>query len=110
MELRSAFHRDLHTIDQQVRQLFAWAERSGHLAQHIAPRAARGLSRELTPPVPGLIQEMGRVGVELWRQTARAYTTREAGAGERLRDLDDELGDHAVNIAARVQYAATGGF
>ncbi|MCA1692337.1 MAG: phosphate signaling complex protein PhoU [Acidimicrobiales bacterium] len=211
MELRSAFHRDLETIDQQVRQLFALVseglagatdallagdreaardlvardkmldtlyvhvedvvqrqfalqapmandlrfllsvlrivpelERSGDLAEHIAQRAARGLTGELTPRVRGLIHEMGRVGVELWRQTAHAYTTREAGAGERLRELDDELddlhvsfiselttgqfsvpvaielalvgrfyerlGDHAVNIAARVHYLATGGF
>ncbi|MCA1673017.1 MAG: phosphate signaling complex protein PhoU [Actinobacteria bacterium] len=211
MELRSAFHRDLQTVDQQVRQLFALVseglagatdallagdreaardlvmrdklldtlyvdvedvvqrqfalqapmandlrfllsvlrivpelERSGDLAEHIAQRAARGLTAELTPRVRGLIQEMGRVGVELWRQTANAYTTREAGAGERLRELDDELddlhvsfisevttgqfsvpvaielalvgrfyerlGDHAVNIAARVHYLATGGY
>lgn len=211
MELRSAFHRELQKIDQQVRQLFALVsegvagatdallsgdreaardlvardemidtlyvnvedvvqrqfalqaplandlrfllsvlrivpelERSGDLAEHIAQRAARGITGELTPRLRGLIQQMGRVGVQLWQQAARAYEEREADAASRMREHDDELddlhvsfiaelaagkvsvpvaielalvgrfyerlGDHAVNIAARVQYMATGGF
>ena len=209
MELRSAFHRELQKIDQQVRQLFALVseglagatdallsgdrqaaralverdsmldalyvdveavvqrqfalqaplatdlrfllsvlrivpelERSGDLAEHIAQRAARGITTELTPRLRGLIQQMGRVGVQLWQETARAYDERNAAAADRLRELDDEmddlhvsfiaelasgkvsvpvaielalvgrfyerLGDHAVNIAARVRYIATG--
>lgn len=209
MELRSAFHRELQKIDQQVRQLFALVsegvagatdallagdrqaardlvardamldalyvdvegvvqrqfalqaplatdlrfllsvlrivpelERSGDLAEHIAQRAARGLTGELTPRLRGLIQQMGRVGVQLWQETARAYDERDPAAAQRLRELDDELddlhvsfiaelasgkvsvpvaiemalvgrfyerlGDHAVNIAARVRYLATG--
>ncbi|HUQ63030.1 MAG TPA: phosphate signaling complex protein PhoU [Acidimicrobiales bacterium] len=117
-------------------------ERSGDLAEHIAQRAARGLTSELTPPIRGLIEEMGRVGVELWRGAADAYTNRDGAAEAHLRERDDELddlhvsltaelaggglrlpfaiemalvgrfyerlGDHAVNIAARVRYLATG--
>jgi phosphate transport system protein len=209
VELRSAFHRELHRIDQQVRQLFALVsegvagatdallagdrqaardlvardqlmdalyldiedvvqrqfalqgpvandlrfllsvlrivpelERSGDLAEHIAQRAARGLTGELTPRLRGLIEQMGRVGVELWQDAARVYDERDAQAAQRLRELDDELddlhvsfitevaagnvsvpvaielalvgrfyerlGDHAVNIAARVRYLAAG--
>lgn len=211
MELRSAFHRELQTIDQQVRQLFALVsesvagatdalltgdrqaaralverdamldalyvdvetivqrqfalqaplatdlrfllsvlrivpelERSGDLAEHIAQRAARGITAELTPRLRGLIEQMGRVSVQLWQQASGVYADREADAGERLRELDDELddihvsfiaelasgvvtvpvaielalvgrfyerlGDHAVNIARRVHYLASGGF
>ena len=117
-------------------------ERSGDLAEHIAQRAARGLTAELTPRLRGLIEEMGRVGVELWRASCGAYTSRDGTAEPRLRERDDELddlhvsltaelasgslslpvaievalvgrfyerlGDHAVNIAARVRYLATG--
>ncbi len=117
-------------------------ERSGDLAEHIAQRAARGITTELTPRLRGLIQQMGKVGVHLWRETAQAYDQRSADAVDRLRQLDDELddlhvsfiaelasgkvsvpvaielalvgrfyerlGDHAVNIAARVRYIATG--
>lgn len=117
-------------------------ERSGDLAEHIAQRAARGITTELTPRLRGLIQQMGRVGVQLWQETARAYDERDAAAADRLRELDDEmddvhvsfiaelasgkvtvpvaielalvgrfyerLGDHAVNIAARIRYLAAG--
>jgi phosphate transport system protein len=209
VELRSAFHRELERIDDEVRQLFALVgegvagatdallagdrqaardlvardrmidalyvdvedvvqrqfalqaplandlrfllsvlrivpelERSGDLAEHIAQRAARGITGELTPRLRGLIQQMGNVGVELWQATAQVYVQRQADGAERLRERDDELddlhvsfiaelasgkvsvpvaielalvgrfyerlGDHAVNIAARVHYLATG--
>jgi phosphate transport system protein len=209
VELRSAFHRELERIDDEVRQLFALVgegvagatdallagdrqaardlvardrmidalyvdvedvvqrqfalqaplandlrfllsvlrivpelERSGDLAEHIAQRAARGITGELTPRLRGLIQQMGNVGVELWQATAHVYVERQADGAERLRERDDELddlhvsfiaelasgkvsvpvaielalvgrfyerlGDHAVNIAARVHYLATG--
>ncbi|HEV3401617.1 MAG TPA: phosphate signaling complex protein PhoU [Acidimicrobiales bacterium] len=117
-------------------------ERSGDLAEHIAQRAVRGLTGELTPRVRGLIEQMGRTGVEMWRASAEAYAERDGNAVARLREHDDELddlhvsliaelasgklsipvaielalvgrfyerlGDHAVNIAARVRYLATG--
>jgi phosphate transport system protein len=117
-------------------------ERSGDLAEHIAQRAVRGLTGELTPRVRGLIEQMGRTGVEMWRASAEAYAERDGQAVARLKEQDDELddlhvsliaelasgklsipvaielalvgrfyerlGDHAVNIAARVRYLATG--
>ena len=117
-------------------------ERSGDLTEHIAQRAARGLTPELTPRIRGLIEQMGRLGVDMWRITAVAYAERDGSAAARLREQDDELddvhvsltaelasgtvtipvaiemalvgrfyerlGDHAVNIAARVRYLATG--
>lgn len=208
-ELRTAFHRDLQRIDEQVLRLFALVseglagateallagdreaaralvardemldrlyvdveglvqrqfalqapmavdlrfllsvlrivpelERSGDLAEHIAQRAVRGLTGELTPRVRGLIEQMGRTGVEMWRASSEAYAERDGQAVARLREQDDELddlhvsliaelasgklsipvaielalvgrfyerlGDHAVNIAARVRYLATG--
>lgn len=117
-------------------------ERSGDLAEHIAQRAARGITGELTPRLRGLIESMGRVGVQLWQGAAVAYEQRQPDAAERLRERDNELddlhvsfiaelasgkvsvpvaielalvgrfyerlGDHAVNIAARVHYLAAG--
>ncbi len=117
-------------------------ERCGDLTEHIAQRAARGITAELTPRLRGLIEEMGRVGVDLWRASCQAYISRDGEAEPRLRERDDELddlhvsltaelasgslslpvaiemalvgrfyerlGDHAVNIAARVRYLATG--
>ncbi len=117
-------------------------ERSGDLAEHIAQRAVRGLTGELTPRMRGLIEQMGRTGVAMWHTAAEAYAERDGNAEIRLREQDDELddlhlsliaelasgklsipvaielalvgrfyerlGDHAVNIAARVRYLATG--
>src|SRR4051794_41949986 len=42
-------------------------ERSHDLAEHIARRAVRGLTSGLSPRVRGLLEQMGRVGVEMWR-------------------------------------------
>jgi len=117
-------------------------ERSGDLVEHIAVRAARGLAEELTPRIRGLVDQMGRVGVELWRMAADAYAERDASAARRIEAGDDELdelhtsltaeiasgsvsvpvaiemalvgrfyerlGDHAVNIARRMQYTGLG--
>ena len=66
-------------------------ERSGDLAEHIASRAAKGLGSELTPPVRGLIDKMGTVGVAMWRAAADAYSDRDGAASVAIDELDDEL-------------------
>lgn len=117
-------------------------ERSGDLTEHIAQRAARGITSELTPRVRGLIEQMGRTAVGMWAESARAYDERDPTALRRLASLDDglddlhvsfitevaggsarlpvaielallgrfyeRLGDHAVNLAARLGYMVTG--
>ncbi|HEX8769984.1 MAG TPA: PhoU domain-containing protein, partial [Acidimicrobiales bacterium] len=77
-------------------------ERSGDLTEHIAQRAARGLTSELTPRLRGLVEEMGRVGVELWRACCQAYTSRDGEAEPRLRERDDELDDLHVSLTAEL--------
>ena len=77
-------------------------ERSGDLAEHIAQRAARGLTGELTPRVRGLVEQMGRVGVEMWRMAADAYGDRDPGASERIHERDDELDDLHVSLTAEI--------
>jgi phosphate transport system protein len=66
-------------------------ERSGDLAEHIASRAAKGLGSELTPPVRGLIERMGSIGVSMWRAAADAYADRDGTASVAIDELDDEL-------------------
>ena len=117
-------------------------ERSHDLAEHIARRSIRGLSAELSPRVRGIIEQMGRIGVEMWRSAADAWIERNPEIAARLDARDDELdellvsltaelvsgsttvpvvlemalvgrfferlGDHAVNVARRVQYLARG--
>jgi phosphate transport system protein len=117
-------------------------ERSADLAEHIAQRAARGLSGELTPRIRGLVEQMGRAGASMWRDAADGYAERSPAIADQLKEDDDELdelhvsitaelvsgklsvpvalemalvarfyerlGDHAVNIAQRIRYMATG--
>lgn len=136
--------RNLHWADAEVRHLVSVLrivpelERSGDLVEHIAMRTSQGLAREITPQARGLIEEMGRIGAEMWREAANAYADRDGYAADRLRQRDDELddlhvqlsreladsgtsvpvaiemgliarfyerlGDHAVNVARRVQH------
>ena len=77
-------------------------ERSGDLAEHIAQRAMRGLTPELTPRLRGLIAEMGAVGVDMWRAAADAYAERDGGAYDRLNEDDDELDDLHVSLTAEI--------
>ena len=68
-------------------------ERSGDLAEHVAGRGTTGLALRLTPTVRGLIEQMGAVCVDLWRQSADAWAERDGGAAARLDKADDVLDD-----------------
>jgi len=66
-------------------------ERSADLAEHIAARAASGLTALLTPRLRGLIEQMGRVAVAMWRDATEAFVDRDPEAAGRLIEADDEL-------------------
>jgi phosphate transport system protein len=66
-------------------------ERSADLAEHIAARAASGLTPMLTPRLRGLVEQMGRVAVRMWREVTEAFADRDPGAAARLTAADDEL-------------------
>ena len=68
-------------------------ERSADLAEHIAQRAAHGLTPDLTPRLRGLIEQMGAVNVQLWRMAADAYAECDPEAAAKLNKLDDTLDD-----------------
>jgi phosphate transport system protein len=77
-------------------------ERSGDLVEHIASRAARGLASELTPRIRGLIDQMGKVGVELWRMAADAYAERDPSAARAMEERDDELDELHSSVTAEI--------
>ena len=77
-------------------------ERSGDLVEHIAAGAARGLADQLTPRIRGLVDQMGRVGVELWRMAADAYAERDGGAARRIEARDDELDGLHTSLTAEI--------
>jgi phosphate transport system protein len=75
-------------------------ERSGDLAEHIAQRAVTRLSGEITPRMRGLVEQMGRVGVEMWRAVADAYVDRDGSAAAHLTVRDEEVDDLHVSLVA----------
>lgn len=99
--LQTPMARDLRFL-LSVLRIVPELERSGDLAEHIAQKAARGLTEELTPRIRGLIEQMGRVGVEMWRTAADAYADRDADAYEHLNEADDELDDLHVSLTAEL--------
>lgn len=118
-------------------------ERSGDLAEHIASHAAQGLAPWLTPRARSIVEQMGSLGLEMWRLLTEAYGSPDQTVADLLRKRDDEiddlhvsltaelasanvtvpvaiemalvaryferLGDHAVNIARRLEYDIEGG-
>jgi len=77
-------------------------ERSGDLVEHIAARAARGLVEELSPRIRGLVDQMGRVGVEMWRMAADGYAERDSAAARRLEVRDDEMDELHNSLTAEI--------
>jgi phosphate transport system protein len=82
-------------------------ERSGDLVEHIALRTHQGLAREISPRARGLIEQMGDLGVLMWRAATDAYGDRDADASDRLRLLDDRLDDLHVRLTAELAETAT---
>src|SRR4051794_25880161 len=82
-------------------------ERSHDLAEHIARRSMRGLSAELSPRVRGIIEQMGKIGVEMWRSAADAWIERNADVADRLDHSDDELDELLVTLTAELVSGST---
>ncbi len=118
-DLIDALYRDVETLVQQELALQApmatdlrfflstlrivpELERSHDLVEHIARRAAPGLPEELTPRCRGLIEQMGTVGVEMWRSAADAWFERDADAYPRVARRDDEMDELHVNLMAEL--------
>lgn len=99
--LQSPMAQDLRFLLSVIR-IVPELERSADLAEHIAQRAARGLSVELTPRIRGLVEQMGLVGATMWRDAADAYAERNAAIADQLKEDDDELDELHVSLTAEL--------
>jgi phosphate transport system protein len=79
-------------------------ERSGDLVEHIALRTPQGLAHVISAKARGMVGEMGRIGVEMWRVAADAYADRDPSAADRLRLLDDVLDDLHVSLSSELAH------
>ena len=75
-------------------------ERSHDLVVQIASRANHILGEDLSPRTRGIIERMGELASEMWRQAADSWYQRDRSAASVLHDRDDEMDElHASLIA-----------
>ena len=75
-------------------------ERSHDLVVDIARRADHILSNDLSPRSRGIVERMGDLVSDMWRQAADAWYQRDRSAAAALAERDDEMDDlHASLIA-----------
>jgi phosphate transport system protein len=75
-------------------------ERSHDLVVDIARRADHILSDDLSPRSRGIVERMGNLVSDMWRQASNAWYQRDRSAATALAERDDEMDDlHASLIA-----------
>jgi phosphate transport system protein len=77
-------------------------ERSHNLVLHIARRANHILSGDLSPRSRGLIERMGEVVSDMWRQTADAWYQRDRSAAAVISERDHEMDDLHASLLAEL--------
>src|SRR4051794_34453050 len=99
--LQSPMARDMRFL-LSVLRIVPELERSGDLAEHIAARATRGVSDNITPRIRGLIEQMGHIDTQMWRQAADGYVDRDPNVAARLNERDDELDELHSSLTAEL--------
>jgi len=75
-------------------------ERSHDLVVHIANRSNHILGEDLSPRCRGIVERMGTLVSDMWRQAADAWYKRDRSAAAALEERDDEMDElHSGLIA-----------
>jgi len=77
-------------------------ERSHDLVVNIARRASYILSEDLSPRSRGLIEKMGNLATEMWREAVDCWRQRDRSAAAALDDRDDEMDDLFATLMAEL--------
>jgi phosphate transport system protein len=119
--------RDLRIVVSALR-ISASLERMGDMAEHIAQLARYRFPDKVVPKsLRGTFAEMGQLDVAIARKLVELLRSEDVKVAEEIRNEDDKIGeatatvdatlasryherfaDHAVSIAKKVQYLATG--
>jgi phosphate transport system protein len=74
-------------------------ERSHSLVEHIARRADHFLSTDLSPRTRGLVERMGALASDMWRQAIDSWYRRDPAGADSLAERDEEMDElHASLI------------
>jgi phosphate transport system protein len=79
-------------------------ERSHDLVVDIARRASRIPDEDLTPRTRTLIEQMGDLAADMWRDTVDCWTARDREAAIALRDRDDEMNELYASLIAEIAF------
>ena len=77
-------------------------ERSHDLVVNIARRASYILSEDLSPRSRGLIEQMGNLASDMWREAVDCWRQRDRSAASALDDRDDEMDDLFASLMAEL--------
>ena len=77
-------------------------ERSHHDVVHIASRADHILSNDLSARSRGLVERMGNLVSEMWRQAADSWYQRDRSAANALSERDEEMDELYSSLIAEL--------
>ena len=77
-------------------------ERSHHLVVQIASRANHILGEDLSPRARGLIERMGTLASEMWRQAADSWYQRDRSAANALGTRDEDMDELNASLIAEL--------
>jgi phosphate transport system protein len=77
-------------------------ERSHDLVVNIAHRASHILSGDLSPRTRGLIEQMGNLASDMWRQATDCWRQRDRSAAVALDQRDNEMDDLYASLMAEL--------
>ena len=80
-------------------------ERTHDLECQIASRVGHLLAAELSPRCRGLIERMGELARDMWRQTADCWYQRDGSAAPALAKVNDEMHDLHASLVAELASA-----
>jgi phosphate transport system protein len=77
-------------------------ERSHDLVVSIARRASYILSEDLSSRTRGLVEQMGNLAADIWRQAVDCWRQRDRSAAEALDERDDEMDELFASLMAEL--------
>ena len=77
-------------------------ERSHDLVVQIASRANHILGDDLSPRSRGLVERMGNLTSEMWRQAVDSWYQRDRSAAVKLKERDDEMDELHASLVAEL--------
>jgi phosphate transport system protein len=77
-------------------------ERSHDLVVNIARRASYILSEDLSPRCRGLVEQMGNLAADMWREAVDCWRQRDRSAAAALDDRDDEMDELFASLMAEL--------